>query len=356
MPYHGLIPMPFERAPEAERSAEPLDPVVRSPPPRARTPSPSPAALLITAGLLAVASGGAVQYALRTGAVGAEPGDVLRLAGQVVLLTGIALAVAGLGLLVFTPLLNGPEAAAAGFGSHRVMLAATAFAILLAALIGGLLPLLVFAVTGQRGLRNLPGFLAAAISVSVALYGVAYFRFIRPGVVPIESFGFGENRLAPRFGGHTWLAHLMTGIGGGIAVMILSGFVQLALRQFGVQQTQLLDFTWIRELPPNQFGLVWVMGAVVGPLVEEIFFRGLLFRAYLRTRGPILAYALSATLFALLHLNLAALPPILVLGLLLAWLYQRTGSLTPSVIAHAFNNGVAFLVLRYADNLPGAGG
>lgn len=316
--------------------------------PRRRSRPPAAAALFLIAGLLTIALGVVAQLAARSAVVG-PPADVLRLAGQVVLLAGVGLAVAGLGIAVFAPVLAGPAAAAAGFGSHRVMLAATAFAILLAALIGSLAPLLVFAATGQRGVRNLPGFLAAAASVDLALYGVAYFRFIRPGVVSLDSFAFGQNRLAPRFWGRVWLAHLVTGIGGGLAAMMLSALIQQALRQFGVQQTQLLDFTWIRDLPPTQFGLIWIAGAVIAPLVEELFFRGLLFGAYLRTRGPLLAYALSATIFASLHLNPPAFPPIVLLGLVLAALYHRTGSLTPAVLAHAFNNGVAFLVLRYAD-------
>lgn len=315
-------------------------------PPRPPARSPSAAALFLLVGLLALALGTLAQLAARSSLPG-PPSDWLRLGGQITFLAGVGLAVVGLGLLVFGPVLAGRPAA--GFGTHRVMLAATGFAILLAALIGSILPLLVFAATGQRGVRNLPGFLAAAGSVGVALYAVAYFRFIRPGVVSADTFAFDENRLAPRLWGQVWLAHLVTGFGGGMASMLLSGLAQLALRQLGVQQTQLLEYTWIRDLPPAQFGLVWIAGAVLGPFVEEVFFRGLLFRAYLQTRGPLLAYSLSAALFALLHLNLPAFAPIFLLGLMLAFLYRRTGSLTPAVLAHAFNNGAAFLILRYAD-------
>ena len=58
----------------------------------------------------------------------------------------------------------------------------------------------------------------------------------------------------------------------------------------------------------------------------------------------------SSLIFSPLHLNPPAAPALFVLGLLLAAIYHRTGSLTPAVIAHGFNNGVAFLALRYVDS------
>ena len=317
--------------------------------------APSAASLFLAAGLLAVSVGGVALLAVRLGAVGALPVDLVQLVGRVALVTGLALAAVGLGLIVFRPLREGPEAAAAGFGSHRVMLTTTVFAVLVAALFGGLLPLVVQAATGQRELRTLRSFLVGTVAVDLALYGVVYFRFLRPGVVSLDDFGFGQNRLAERFGGRVWLAHLVTGLGGGMLIVLLSPLIAaLLMRLFGIEQTQRLEFLWIRELPASQFALVWVAGVVVAPLVEEIFFRGLLFRAYLEHRGPLVAYVVSSVLFALPHLNLQAFVPIVVLGWVLAWLYRRTGSLTPAWVAHAFNNGVGFLLLRYVP-LPAIG-
>jgi membrane protease YdiL (CAAX protease family) len=48
------------------------------------------------------------------------------------------------------------------------------------------------------------------------------------------------------------------------------------------------------------------------------------------------------------HLNLPALLPIFVVGLFLAFLYHRTGSVFPGIVAHAFNNTIAFIVLYFA--------
>jgi membrane protease YdiL (CAAX protease family) len=144
------------------------------------------------------------------------------------------------------------------------------------------------------------------------------------------------------------LAHLLTGIGGGILILMLSGILQALLSALGVRQTQLGDFTWIRNLSPGGFGLVLAAGALVAPFTEELFLRGIIFRGYLLAKGPVVAYGMSSALFAVLHLNLPAFLPLFVIGLVLAWLYQRTGSLVPCIVAHGVNNGMAFLVLRFA--------
>jgi membrane protease YdiL (CAAX protease family) len=180
------------------------------------------------------------------------------------------------------------------------------------------------------------------------LLAVAYLRFIRPGVVQWSDFGFGRPVPGPGSARFGWLLNVVSGLSAGLVLVVLSGAVQWLMRLGGVQQTQLNDYTWVRSLPLPEFALIWTAGAVLAPLSEEIFFRGLIFGSYYRTKGPLVAYTVSAIVFALLHLNLPAVAPILVLGLGLAWLYRVTGSLTPCVIAHGCNNGLAFLVLYFA--------
>ncbi len=78
--------------------------------------------------------------------------------------------------------------------------------------------------------------------------------------------------------------------------------------------------------------------AIAGPLVEEIFFRGFAYKAF-RSRWGVKRAALASTaLFAALHLNWAAFFPIFMLGLLFVYLYEKTGSLVPSMTAHVFHN------------------
>lgn len=87
---------------------------------------------------------------------------------------------------------------------------------------------------------------------------------------------------------------------------------------------------------------VLVVGAA--PLSEEVFFRGFFFGG-LRGRLPFwAAAAISGVLFGLVHIpsGVAQAPPLAVLGILLAWLYERTGSLGPPILMHAIQNAIAF--------------
>lgn len=83
--------------------------------------------------------------------------------------------------------------------------------------------------------------------------------------------------------------------------------------------------------------------AVIVPVGEEVFFRGFVYGG-LRARWGVATAALaSAAFFAVAHAQLVHGVPIFLLGVILALLYERTGSLLPAVITHAVNNVIATL-------------
>jgi len=89
--------------------------------------------------------------------------------------------------------------------------------------------------------------------------------------------------------------------------------------------------------------LAALMIAGLAPVSEELFFRGMLFGG-LRASLPFLPAALiSAVVFGSLHLPTGAstVPPLILFGFLLAWVYERSGSIWPAVILHAINNSLA---------------
>lgn len=101
----------------------------------------------------------------------------------------------------------------------------------------------------------------------------------------------------------------------------------------------------------------WILGGLIlfatliGPLFEEIFFRGFVYGALKKrwgTRGGLVATAL---LFAAVHFNAFQFLPIFGLGLLLTFLYESTGSLIPSITLHVLNNSISvvltFTFLRF---------
>lgn len=83
--------------------------------------------------------------------------------------------------------------------------------------------------------------------------------------------------------------------------------------------------------------------AVWTPITEEVFFRGFILPGIANRLGHWWAIVISATIFSAFHLDLGVLVPVFVTGLLLGWLYHRTGSIWPGVAVHAGQNSLALL-------------
>ena len=95
-----------------------------------------------------------------------------------------------------------------------------------------------------------------------------------------------------------------------------------------------------------------LMLAVVPGICEELLFRGYVQRQFERGVGIAGGILLSGIIFGLYHLRLSQALPLSALGIYLAYLAWRTGSLWPAVIVHFANNAFAILVADYATERP----
>ena len=102
-----------------------------------------------------------------------------------------------------------------------------------------------------------------------------------------------------------------------------------------------------KSLPGGRVALAILAVAIVAPIAEEFFFRGFLYQALRRWRGPGQAAVLSALFFAIAHGAPVLIIAIFPLGIVLAYLFERQGSsVTATIAAHAIFNsiGLAFLL------------
>lgn len=197
------------------------------------------------------------------------------------------------------------------------------------------------------GLGSLAGKYDDATSVWIsshlmgaAILAVVWILGVKRYGVSLSALGFGTPRMPPI----RWL--LVT------AGVLLASLVATAIYSAIVS---LVDLDIL--LPPEIPGDIAFPGlaaaatfqalAVWTPLTEEIFFRGFIFAGLAPRLGVWRAMLVSALIFSLFHLSLGVLVPVFITGFMLAWLYRQTGSIWPSILAHAGQNTLAVLVTLY---------
>ena len=101
----------------------------------------------------------------------------------------------------------------------------------------------------------------------------------------------------------------------------------------------------VRDLISRMSG--WPLYVLIGyavlgaPVAEELLYRGCMFGRFQVHGYAIVGAVTSALFFSLSHGVPPMIPIYFTLGLATAWLYQRTGSLWPSIALHALNNALA---------------
>jgi membrane protease YdiL (CAAX protease family) len=124
--------------------------------------------------------------------------------------------------------------------------------------------------------------------------------------------------------------------------ILYDGALRLA---FGTGTPTLGPWADVRALRLLPAALVIGMGVVIGPAAEERVYRGAVFGSLHRAGRPRLGAALSALLFATFRLDPVNFVAYFGMGLLLAWLYLRSGTLVATWTAQAAMNSAMFALL-----------
>ena len=99
-------------------------------------------------------------------------------------------------------------------------------------------------------------------------------------------------------------------------------------------------------------GIAGILNACIfAPIGEEICFRGIILGGLLKTRcRPWIAILISALVFASFHGFGANFVTAMLFGILVGWLYWRTGSIIPGIIIHITNNSLTAIDLSNQTN------
>ncbi len=128
-----------------------------------------------------------------------------------------------------------------------------------------------------------------------------------------------------------------------VSVALINAMVLALTGEFNNPQVEAMTggggFSWVN------FILMLVVAGVAAPIVEETFFRGVLY-GWLRVRFPVyVAVLVSAAAFAGVHFIPILLPALFVVGVILAVVYEWSKSLWVPIILHSIQNSLAVIVI-----------
>ncbi|RJQ31351.1 MAG: CPBP family intramembrane metalloprotease [Actinobacteria bacterium] len=174
---------------------------------------------------------------------------------------------------------------------------------------------------------------------TVVLLAVLYYLRVKYHT-GVRSLGFNKLKIISSF-------FLDLGL---MAIFVIATiFYQVILRVFNIkipsQEAELLKLFGTKL---SSLILLFVITVVIAPIVEEMFFRGFLYQAIKSDYGISKAMWVSAIVFALFHFSmLVVLPLFILIGVMLAFVYERYKSLWASIMLHAMNNFVSFLAIYF---------
>lgn len=142
----------------------------------------------------------------------------------------------------------------------------------------------------------------------------------------------------------------------------VAGYVLVLAIHFLLNMTGL--FQWIEDVThaPAEQSIVSVLrqssdlplimvicfsAAIAAPLVEELVFRGYLYPIMKKYTGAWFALVSTSLLFGIIHVSLVPLIPLAIFGAVLVLLYEYTGSIWTSIIAHCMFNTATLVNILY---------
>lgn len=142
-----------------------------------------------------------------------------------------------------------------------------------------------------------------------------------------------------------------------IAMWMVFGTLQLAgymkwMESLGVDAVQDSVKLLQTATDPTVLILMAVAAVLVAPVCEELVFRGYLYPVMKKFAGPWVAAICSGLIFAAAHGSLAALLPLFIFGIVLAVLYEKTGSIWAPMAVHFCFNGATVGLQTLVRHFP----
>jgi hypothetical protein len=194
----------------------------------------------------------------------------------------------------------------------------------------GLLP-------GQLGIGEMGKFLTGFLVQFLATIGFVYFFAVFLPRGRWKDLGIRKARPGSYF---------RYGVIGGILLIIMVLVLGYVLKYFQPDLEPQYFEQMLRSATriPN-FIVILVVGAILAPLSEELFYRGMLYPVFRKHLGPVWGAILAGLVFGLAHWDLWRTIPLALGGIGLCYIYEKSGSIWVSVLAHGVWNGVMSILI-----------
>ena len=174
----------------------------------------------------------------------------------------------------------------------------------------------------------------------VAFYALAHAR----------KGGSPENVLLLRRSGLTWWQYIL--VTAAMIGVVIASLNAISLATGADEADFEVGIEYMKDLVSGSGWLNWLLiisvVVILGPITEEIVFRGFLFTTLIKTPiGFVGSAIITSALWSVLHYqyNWQVLVALFVFGVALSFIVWRTGSLWPGIVAHAANNLASALIL-----------
>ena len=104
----------------------------------------------------------------------------------------------------------------------------------------------------------------------------------------------------------------------------------------------------LKQMTGGPFWSSFLVVAIFAPIFEEWLCRGMVLRGLLTKMKPVWAIVISALFFAIIHANPWQALNAFLIGLMMGYVYYKTGSLLLTMLIHFVNNGTA-VILSHLD-------
>jgi sodium transport system permease protein len=203
---------------------------------------------------------------------------------------------------------------------------------------------LIFAVVLVAAFYASAGLATVSFALMVAVMEFGFFLLPVLATVAAKGYPFRQTLSLRLPAWQGWAGGVLVGVSGWVPAM-------LTLRILPPPESlaKALERVLLFQDHPQPLWVIWLLAALTPALCEESLFRGLILSGF-RGLGKWPAILATAFLFGLAHASIYRLMPTGLLGVVFGYAVWQTGSLVPSVVAHALNNGL-MLTLAFSPKL-----